>query len=104
RLLAVSPRTSVRRTVTRRGGTTASAPNPTALSISVTSSLGRVSPAANSRSSVISTQSVPPPPPPPRPPPPPPHGPSRAGPPPPPRAPPRGPPPPPTGTPPAAPP
>src|SRR5205823_6145889 len=57
-LLAVSPRTRLSRTVTRRGGTTARALNATAESTSVTSSLGRVSPAANSRSTVISTHSA----------------------------------------------
>src|SRR5438093_204106 len=53
---AVSPRTSSMRTVTRRGGITAWAVKATALSMIVISSLARVSPAANSRLSVISTQ------------------------------------------------
>src|SRR5207248_870795 len=55
-LLAVSPRTRLIRTVTRRGGITAWASNAIALSTIVTSSLARVSPAANSRRTVISTQ------------------------------------------------
>ena len=53
----VSPRTRLMRTVTRRGGITAWASNASALSTIVTSSLARVSPAANWRPTVISTQS-----------------------------------------------
>ncbi len=46
------------RTVTRRGGITAWALNAMELSMTVTSSLARVSPAANPRLTVISTQTT----------------------------------------------
>src|SRR6266513_2075712 len=55
-LLAVSPRTRLSRTSTRRGGTTASASKYTAGFTTVTSSLARVWPPTNSRSKAISTQ------------------------------------------------